>query len=561
MSTDEPWVQHLVDELVSNRIDRRQFVRRALALGLSLPAAGALLAACGGGDEETGGGGGGGGETGGGGATEAAEVPDKLTIRLGGDIKNLDPAFYPASYDEAVFTNVGEGLIGWKPGTFEIVNQLAETFEPSADGLSFEFKLKEGIPWQKGYGEVTAEDVKFSYERIAGLTKPKIESPYSGDWSPALKEVVVKDTYSGTIVLNEPFAAIMRSTLPVGAGIVLPKKAIEERGDKFSTDPVGSGPYEFVSWTPNQRVVLKRFEEYGGASEEHLGSPFEEIHFLPIPEDSAADIALETGEVDFGLISLEGIDRFESNDDFAVITASTLDYNWIGMNVLHPKLEDIRVRQAIRLAVDVPSILEAAFEGKYKRANAIIPENMGLGYWADAPQYDRDVDAAKALMADAGVSSLDLSLTFTEETGSNQLAQIVQQNLADIGITVTLNKVEAGTLYELGENLRERQLFYVGYVTEPDPSWSVVWFTCKQIDVWNWMYWCDEEFDRLHFAALKEQDEAARNEMYIQMQQLWDEAAHTVWVSYPTNYFGHRSGIEPAIAPHGRMLPWAFKAV
>ena len=88
----------------------------------------------------------------------------------------MDPAFYPARADE-IATGVFEGLVTYKPGTWEVVNKLAETFEPSADGLQFDFKLKEGIQFHGGYGELTAEDVKFSYERIAGLTKPKIDRP------------------------------------------------------------------------------------------------------------------------------------------------------------------------------------------------------------------------------------------------------------------------------------------------------------------------------------------------------------------------------------------------
>lgn len=535
----------LVDDYLAHRIDRRQFFRRAAALGLSLPAASALLAACG-------------GESGG---EQAAKAPDTLKLRLVNDIANLDPAFYPAAADSQVDYPIMEGLITFHPETNKVVNQLAEAFTPSPDGLAYDFTLKKGIKFHGGYGEVTADDVKFSYERIAGLTKPKIDSPYRGDWAPALKEVKVKDKYSGTIILKTPFAAIMRSTLPVGSGWVLSRRAVEERGKKYPTHPIGTGPYEFAKWTPKQQVVLKRFAQYGGASKEILGSPFKEIHFLPITDANAADIALETGELDFGEISLKAVDRFEGDDRFDVIKHTSLNYNWIGMNMLHPKLKDIRVRQAIRYAIDVPAILDAAFEGRMTRATAIIPPDMGLGYWKDAPVYDRDVEKAKGLLQQAGVSGLELTLWFTEETGSKDLAQIAQQNLADAGINLKLNQVDSASLYELGKNLRERELVYVGYVTEPDPSWSTVWFTCRQFDEWNWMYWCDKEYDRLHFAALEELDDAKRDEMYIEMQKRWDAAAHTVWTHWPTFYFGVRKGIKPAILRTAYFVGQSFKAV
>lgn len=524
----------------ASTLDRRRFLERTALLGLSLPVAGALLSACGG-DDSAGG-----------------VIGDELKMRLVADITSLDPALFAnTSADEPPMASVFEGLVTFQPHTdsFEVVNQLAETFEPSADGLSYAFTLKQGVRFHGNYGEVTAEDVKFSYERIAGLTTPKVESPYGGDWI-ALKEVIVNDKYSGTIVLKEPFAALLRTTLPVTSGYVLSKKAVEELGDRFGTRPIGTGPYEFVSRAPKQNVKMRRFADYGTG---FTDAQFTTITFLPIDADNAADIALETGEVDFAQISLQSVDRFAGNDGFGLDQRTTLAYTWIGMNVLHPKLENANVRKAIIQAVDVPSMIEAAFEGRQEQANAIIPPGMGLGYWDGAPTYERDVERAKSLLQQAGVSSLDLTYTYTEEPGANEVAEILQANLAEIGIDVTLNKEESGTYYELGERLRERELFWGNYETQPDPSWSMVWFTCDQVDEWNWMYWCDEDFDRLQAVALKDPDQATREDAYIEMQKIWDEAAHTVWISWPTKHFAYKKALEPAITPHGRVFPQAFR--
>jgi peptide/nickel transport system substrate-binding protein len=576
MASGDEKVQKLVGEYLERKVDRRGFLKRAGALGLSLSAAGALLAACGG-DEEaappaepapaepapaepapaaTGG------------VTEpaatepaatgAAEAEGALRIHLLNDIINMDNAFYPAGADELASQGIYEGLITYKPGTWEVVNILAETFEPSADGLQFDFKLKEGIQFHGGYGELTAEDVKYSYERIAGLTKPKLDSPYQGDWA-ALQEVKVNDKYSGTIILKEPFSALMTTTLPVFSGVIHSKKAIEELGEEYATHPISTGPYEFVEWKPKQHVKLQRFADYGGANE-YLGTLWDELVFVPIEEENARTIAIESGEMDFVNIGPVSVSQFEDNDDFTLHDRVTLNFNWIGMNIRNPKLEDINVRQAIRYAIDVPAILEAGFEGRYERATAIIPPGMPIGYWEDAPVYDRDLDQANQLLSQAANPPSELEIKFTEETGANEIAEIVQANLAEIGITVTPNKLDSSAYYALDvEELQSRELFYVGFITQPDPSWSTVWFVCDQIDVWNWMYWCDEEYDRLHYAALKESDPAVRNDMYIQMQQRWDEAAHTVWTHWPTEYFVARPDIEPAIRPDGRVQPTGFR--
>jgi peptide/nickel transport system substrate-binding protein len=139
--------------------------------------------------------------------------------------------------------------------------------------------LKRGIPFHAGYGEVTALDVKYSYERIAGITKPTINSSYQGDWS-ALGEVRVTGTYSGVIGLKHLFAPLYRTTLPLERGYVVSQRAVLDRGGGFATAPVGTGPYELVDWEPRNQAVLHRFADYGGARYGYADKVlWDEIHF------------------------------------------------------------------------------------------------------------------------------------------------------------------------------------------------------------------------------------------------------------------------------------------
>ena len=139
----------LVNDYLERRIGRRQFLERAVGLGFSLSAASALLAACGGGDEEAAPATGASAETGGT-ATGAAEATGPLRLRILNDIISLDPATYPAAADEIAMFGVYEGLVRYKPGTWEQVNQLAETFEPSADGLQLRLQAEERNPVPRG---------------------------------------------------------------------------------------------------------------------------------------------------------------------------------------------------------------------------------------------------------------------------------------------------------------------------------------------------------------------------------------------------------------------------
>ena len=495
--------------------------------------------------------------------TEApvSEESKVLKIRLEGEPTNGDPAFWIGG-EEDIMLSVYEGLVSYKPGTWEVVNTLAESITPSEDGSIIDFKLKEGIQFHGGYGEVTAEDVKFSFERIAGLTDPPLDSPYSGDWV-ALDHVEVTGKYTGKIIMKEPFAALWTTTLPQSSGFILSKKAVDELGDDYGTSIIGTGPYELVEWVINERYVVKRFEDYGGNNYDYVDPvEWDEIIFFPISEEGPAEIALETGEIDFGQVLGEAVTRFEENPDFDTYSRDTIDYRWIGMNIQHPNLQDVNVRRAIRLAVDVPSILEAVYDGRFARACAIIAPGQ-VGYWPDAPCYERDVEQAKALLEEAGVSSLDLIYRHSVGEEQKALAEIVQANLADIGINVEIISLDDSAMTDahFGETgINESELFSVGFITNPDPSWSTVWFLCDQVGVWNWMQWCDEEYDRLHFEAVKVSDPDERAEMYLEMQKRWDEAAHTVWTARPTLYWAVRPEIEPSLTPHGRVNAWDFRS-
>jgi peptide/nickel transport system substrate-binding protein len=544
-------VEGLMDDYMERRIGRRQFMARAAGLGLSLSAAGTLLAACGS-SSPTGGGSGGG---------ATAKVGGTLRMRMLNDMSAADPAFWLTFGDELIINTINEGLVTYKPGTYERVNQLAETFEASADGLTFEFKLKEGIQFHGGYGEVTADDVKYSYERTAGIIKSKPASTQTADWD-GLQEVKVTGKYTGKIIFKKFYAPLLSSTLPLSSAHVLSKKALEKLGEKHGTQPIGTGPYEFASWQQNQKVTLKRFADYGGASNDLLGgkAQWDQIDLVVIADDSAADIALETGDIDFAQIALPSISRFEANSKFSMLKGSTVDTWYLTMNVEHEKLKDARVRQAIRSAVDVPAIHEAAFEGRWDQATAMVPPSMPIGYWKDAPKRERDIEGAKALMQQAGIGKLDLQLMYSTDPGADSVAEITQQNLAEIGINVKLKKEEGASYYNVGKHLRDRELTYWWIASRPDPDWSVKHFVCENRDAWNWSYRCQPQFDTLLSQARSERDDSKRQGLYEQAQKMWEDAASEVWIAWPVNYWAHKKEIKPAVTPNGRVLPQYFKS-
>lgn len=488
-----------------------------------------------------------------------------LRIRERGDISNLDPAFFPTAVDSTIGYAVFEGLIQYKPGTegAEVVNVLAETFEPSDDGLRYDFKLKENIQFHGGYGELTAEDVKFSYERIAGLTEPKIEAVNQADFA-TLAEVDVTGKYTGTIVLSKPFAPLLTSTLPVGSGLVVSKKAVEELGDEFATHPIGTGPYEFTSWTPTQEIVLTRFEGYGGAWQPTVPAPpWTQIVVLPITDDTAGLNAFEAGDVAWSKLPTQAIEQYTAGQGRGdVYRRDTLNYAFITLNVQDPQLANDELRQAIRYAIDVPGIVAAATDDTFTRARAIIPAGSPLGYWADAPQYDQDLAKAKDHLAASGLKDVKLRITTVDSEENRATVQVVQQNLEAIGIDATIDVQDGATFWEIpgsGGGGPDRQLVVLSFSSQPDPSWSFMWFTPDQVGLWNFTGWVDDRFGELYDQALAETDPVTRHELYVELQRHWDEAANVIWTYYPTLYFAAAENLQPAfIPPTGQPYIWAF---
>lgn len=473
----------------------------------------------------------------------ASNEPKILKVRLPKDIGNLDPAFIVGSEDDTVDRAVMEGLIRYKPdGTTE--NQLVEWIKPSSDGLSIDFKLREGIQWQRGYGELTTEDVKFSYERFID---PNLNAVYKDDFA-SLDHVEIINKYEGKIVLKEPQATLWTTTLPMTSGLIVCKKFVEEVGlDKFKTDIVGTGPYMLAEWKPKERIVLKRNPDYWGEQ-----PYYDEIQLIPIDDDKVAEVALEAGEVDFSLVSLASVDRFQSDPNYHVDLMPTNNYSWIAINVENPKLQDINVRKAILYGIDVPSILTATYMGKAPQARALIPPG-NLGYWKDAPHYDRDVAKAKEYLAKAGLTSLDLNLAINDVTEFRTWAEIIQQNLAEVGININIVPLDSSTYWELGsgDKGKEVELVAMNYSAMPDPAWFTMWFTCDQVGVWNWMRWCNKRYDELHKLGIKTLDPAEREKIYIEMQQLWDADVISVWITNQPLAYVSKASIQPAMYPGG----------
>ncbi|MEX2650262.1 MAG: ABC transporter substrate-binding protein [Alphaproteobacteria bacterium] len=483
-------------------------------------------------------------------STASAQDLKIIRVHATKDMANIDPSERIDVNDERIMAMIYSSLVRQKEGLewgWEL--DIAESIE-AVDPTHVRFTLRPGVLWTNGFGEVTTEDVKYSYERIG---KPENESAYKIDWE-LLDHVEIIDKYTGVIVMKQPSAPLWTTSLPGRSGCIVCKAAIEGAGGgKFSTDPIAtSGPYKIKDWQPNQKLVLDRNPGWNGEAYE-----FDEFHLVPVTDEKAAEVAFEAGELDLAFISISSIPLVKENIPAGakLNVQPSLNYRWVGMNAEHPKLQDIRVRRAIQQAINVEEYLLAAYNGAAERSFGIVPPGM-VGH-RDYNLMKYDPAASKALLAEAGVGGIELTLNIINKADDLAGAQVVQSNLAEVGIKVEIIPNDSGVYYTLGlesegEMWKDVQLTIQRFGIGSDPSWGTAWFVCEQVGVWNWQRVCSTEFDELHQKAMTELDPAVRYPMYIRMQDIMEESGAYVFTTHGPNAYLYSDRIVPSPDPDGR---------
>ncbi|KIC25008.1 MULTISPECIES: ABC transporter substrate-binding protein [unclassified Leisingera] len=481
-----------------------------------------------------------------GGRAMAAE-DGTLRVRSYGDMQSIDPAFSKGVIDEEIHASIYNKLIQYKPGREWDWQMDAAAMIEQGDETHIKFALRDDIGFTNGFGAMTAEDVKFSFERIVDEAT---DSPNKPDMGP-LSHVEVTGEREGTIVLKEPFAPLWSIALPYITGNIVSKKAWEAAGGKATTDPLAeSGPYLRDSWSPKEKTVLKRNPNWKGEA-----PAWDTIEILPIDDENTAEIAFEAGELDFTRVSLGSVERYRAGvpNGGTLLEYPSLYYAWLGMNLDHPKLQNKKLRQAIQHAIDVPSVLEAAYFGAVEPSTGIIAP--GLAGHRPQSLVPPQADFAKAaeLLAESGETNVTLKLDTLNKTTFTTAAQVIQATLAQIGITVEVNVLESGAFWASADN-EDLQLVLNRYSMTPDPYYATSWFTTEQVGHWNWEQFSNDEFDKIHAEASQLTDQAKRDEMYRRAQDLMEESGAYRFLTHEATPVIHSAGVVPALRPDGLAL-------
>ena len=486
-----------------------------------------------------------------------AEGQKILKIRAYSDLRSLDPAFSQGVVDEEIQSCIYSKLIQYKPGReWDYELDAAESIE-QVDPTHIKFKLKPGIVFSGGYGEMTAEDVKYSFERIID---DALESTNKPDWG-TLKEVTVEGTYEGTIVFDDAYPPAWNIAMPYIVGNIVSKKAWEEAGGKVdTTTPCVSGPYVHKEWQPKQKTVLARNPDWHGGE-----ASFDEVHIFPIDDENTAQIAFEAGDIDCTRVALGSLNDLKASPpaNSTIEEYPSLYYVWVGMNVENETMSDINLRKAIQHCIDVPSIMQASYFGVAEPSTGIIAPGL-IGHRPQsnvAPEMD--IAKAKEYMAAAGLTSANVTLDVLNKAANVTTAQVIQATCAQAGINVEVNLHESGAFWSLGdsssgERYKDIQLILNRYSMASDPSYATAWFVTEQKGVWNWERFSDPEFDRLEALAKAESDNAKRDEMYRAMQDIMEDSGAYRFITHEATPVIYRNSIKPAFRPDGLPLIRSF---
>jgi ABC-type transport system substrate-binding protein len=463
----------------------------------------------------------------------AAEIKQggTLTITYKDDFSTLDPAIGYDWQNWSPIKSLFSRLMDYKPGTTDLTPDLAESVDVSPDGLSYTFKLRHGAKFANGR-EVTADDVKYSYDRV---TNPKTQSPGAGFFksirgfediqggkADTLAGVTVLDPYTVKIDLAKPDATFMQVVALNFSGIV-PKEAVEKYGADFGHNPVGSGPFTMTEWTLGQRIVFERNKNFYMPGVPYLDKVVFEIGQEPL----VALLRLQKGEIDVPGDGIPPAKFLEIMGDPTwsklVVHAPQLQTGYVTMNVEMKPFDDVRVRQAVNMAINKDRVIKI-INGRAVPAVQPLPPGMP-GFDKAYKGYAFDVDKAKALMKDAGYGDgVDTELYVYNTDPNPRIAQAIQQDLAAIGIRAQIKSLDQANVIAAGGTPKTAPMIWSGgmaWIADfPDPSdfyGPILGCSGATQGGWNWSWYCnkDREAEAAKADAMVKPDEqAARAEAW-----------------------------------------------
>ena len=466
--------------------------------------------------------------------TEAPPALKILRVAATASVTTWDPS---ASFStEALYmANLYEPLMWINPdGSFEPA--LAESWDVSDDGLAWTFHIREGVKFHDGES-LTADAVVASIERTRALGAGASWIWWMMETIEAVDDLTVEVTLSTAYPLDRVAASTY------AAWIMSPTAAAYEDSEWFEAgNEAGSGPWMLESYTPDEEIVLTRFEDYWGGWDD---DQYDKVVISIVPEQIVQSQMLEGGEVDLALsLPAETQEDFEANADFVVHEDATL-FNYVGlMNTQKEPLNDPLVRQAIAYAIPYDDVVAVGAGGLGQQARSPVPNGL-WPYSDDVFQYTYDPDKAADLLEQAGYPGGGFSLVLThaaENLSEERFAPVIKDALADIGIDLEIRPMLWAQQWELakGDPAEAQDMFLLLWWPTISDGYDNLtsMFQCEESPFFSLAYYCNEEYDALtsEALALTGADPETAQAKYIEAMNILAEDSPSLFL-YDTRIF------------------------
>ena len=457
------------------------------------------------------------------GVFSAAACASELTVALGSSFTTLDPYDANDTLSQNVAKSFYEGLFGFD-ASMKPVPVLAAGYAVSADGLNYTVTLREGVRFHDGT-VFNAEAVKANFDRV---TTPASHLKRYGLYSNIAKTEAV-GPYTVKFTLKEPFSAFINQLAHPSAAMVCPSALAD--GKMLSRRPCGTGPYVLETYSPTSVLKVKKFDGYRIAGLPKLDG----ITWLPVPESSTRSAMLRTGEAQAAYpVPADQARAMESRGGVRIEASPSIIERIVSFNTLVKPFSDVRVRQALNYAVDKKAFCRVVFKDYADPAAGVMP--AAVDYAVSFDPWPYDPKKARELLAEAGYPdgfSTTLWSAFNHSMGSKAV-QFIQQQLAQVGVRVKVETLEAGQRVARVESVRSPdeagvRMYYFGWsASTGEADWALRPVLAEESfppHLMNTAYYRNPAFDAELQAALRTTDREAKARHYRVAQEIvWQDA-------------------------------------
>lgn len=480
--------------------------------------------------------------------TAVVDVDRPLVVALLADPENLDPHQYDSSNAYYPIGEMFEGLVRHPAGSSDVEPALAEKWEISDDGLQYTFTLRQGVTFHDGT-PFNAEAVKFNFDRQADPENPYYSMGVFWYWAAYMYPVAsleAIDEYTVRYTLNQPYAYFLEY-LCGGMGMMVSPAAVEQYGEDFVQNPVGTGPYKFSRWDKGQQIVLEAYEAYWGPK-----AAIQQVVFRPIPEEASKMASMLTGEINLGLeLGPVAKAQLEGSDAHTVFTAPTGNIWFLSMNVQQEPFDDVRVRRAIAHAINKQTIVRDILKDTVEIANGPIAPAYPC-YNPNITVYEYNPEKAKELLVEAGYPDGFSVLFDVPQSGSGmqlpvEMATAIQADLKAVGIEAKIEITEFNTWMD---RIRtpEVQLAEMAWIVPPAVEDDILSNVFSQPGLppegFNTSWYANDQVLALLREAGSIADREERCRLVREAQKLITDDAPAVFVDHSRSVYGLDSRLE-----------------